>query len=471
MALKVTTEPRENRQLGMTIEVDPERVQKELRKAAQKAASEYRIPGFRKGKAPYQVIVQAVGLPTLYSQFMDELGQELYQKAIEQEGIQPYAIASLEDVELEPMTYKLLVPLDPEVDLGDYRALRVAEEPVEVSDEDIEAQLNRYLEQQAGWRAVNRPSQYGDLMNINVRSVVVPEEGEAAAEETVVLDETDWDVTPDQENPMEPPGFDQALLGLNAGDEKEFILSWPADSQSIYAGKSARFQVKVNGVQAYEKPELNDDFAQLVGPDFATLDDLKANIRTTLAEQRKSGADAQYADKVLSALVEQSTLNYPPVVVEDQLDSMISEFERQLRQLGIDSLENYLQRTGGGSMEEYRERLRPEAKRLGEQNLVLSEVLRVEKLRVSDEEIEARIKEMMGGDENIDEEAARSMAEMLRNGAGRSILESQLLREKAIDLLLAIARGEEVPPPPPDEPAAEAETATTAGEPTAEPVA
>jgi trigger factor len=455
MALKVTTEPRENRQLGMTIEVDPERVQKELRKAAQKAANDYRIPGFRKGKAPYNIIVQTVGLPTLYSQFMDELGQELYQKAIEQEGIQPYAIASLEDVSLEPMTYKLLIPLDPEVDLGDYRSLRVEEDPVEVSDEDVEAQLNRYLDQHAGWQSVTRPSQYGDMMNIDVRSVIIPEGEEAAGEETVVLDETDWDVTPDQENPMEPPGFDEALLGLTAGAEKDFELSWPADSQSVYAGKRARFHVKVNKIQAYEKPELNDDFAKLVGPDFETLDALKANIRETLSEQRKSGADAQYAEKVLTALVEQSKLNYPPVVIEDQLDSMINEFERQLRQLGIDSLENYLQRTGGGTMEEYRERLRPEAKRLGEQNLVLSEVIRVEKLRISDEEIEARIQEMMGGEENQDDESARSMAEVLRSGAGRTILESQLLREKAMDLLLAIARGEEVPPPPADEPEAE----------------
>src|SRR5262249_46997602 len=134
MALKVTTEPRENRQLGMTIEVEPERVQKELRKAAQKVASEYRIPGFRKGKAPYHVIVQQFGLPNLYSQFMDDLGQEVFKKAIEQEGVQPYATATLEDFQLEPMTYKLLVPLDPEVQLGDYRSLRVPQDEVTINE-------------------------------------------------------------------------------------------------------------------------------------------------------------------------------------------------------------------------------------------------------------------------------------------------------------------------------------------------
>jgi trigger factor len=468
MITKVTTEPRENRQLGLSIEVDPARVQKELQKAARKVSNNYRFPGFRKGKVPFQVIAQNVGLEALYSEFVQDLGQELYKQAIEQEGIEPYAIASLEDVEFEPMTYKLLVPLEPEVELGDYRSLRVEEEPPVVDEADVEAQLNSYLEQHAGWQEVTRPSQYGDLMNIDVRSVIISDQGGEEGDpnnldnldnlDNIVLDETDWEVTPDQENPMEPPGFDEALLGIAPGEEKEFVLNWPAESQSIHAGKSARFHVKVNSIQAYEKPELTDEFAQLVGPDFATLDDLKASIRDTLREQAQVGANAQYAEKVLNALVEQSTLNYPPVVVEDQMDSMTQEFERQLRQFGIENLEDYLQRTNSGTLEEYRERLRPEAGRLAEQNLVLSEVLRREKLAASDEEIETRIRSMFGEETDLEDESVRSMVETLRTGAGRSILESQVLRQKALDLLLDIARGNEVPPPPADDaPADEAE--------------
>jgi trigger factor len=465
MALKITTEPRENRQLAMNIEVDQERVNKELRKAAQKAAVEYRIPGFRKGKAPYHIVVQMMGLPTLYSKFVDELGQEVFKAAIEQEGIQPYATASLEDVQFEPLTYKLLVPMDPEVQLGDYRALRVEEDSTEVNEADVDARLETYREQHAGWQELTRPSQYGDMMNINVKSVIVPAEGEAAPdEETVVLDESDWDVTPDKENPMEPPGFDEALLDLTAGAEKEFVLDWPAESQSIYAGKQARFQVKVNKIQAYEKPELNDAFAQLVGPDFATLDDLKANIRSTLLEQAKTNAENIYAEKVLNAMVEHSTLNYPPVVIEDQLDTMINEFEQTLRRLGIESLEAYLKQAGGQTLEEYRERLRPEAKKLAEQNLILSEVLRAEKLTVPEEEFEARIQEIAGSQEGASDESARGLADMLRNGPGRSIVESQILREKALKRLLAVARGEEVPPLPEPETAAEADTPAESSE-------
>lgn len=471
MELKISTEPRENRQLGLSIEVDAARVDKELRKAARKVANEYRIPGFRKGKAPYNIIVQTMGVQALYSQFLDELGQEVYQQAIEQEGIEPYAMASIVDVDFDPMTYKLLVPLEPEVDLGEYRSVLVEEESPEADEAEVDAQLERYRDEQAGWQKVTRPSQYGDMMNIDVRSVILPEPEAAAAgdvEETVVLDETDWDVTPDEENPMEPPGFDEALLGLEPGTEKEFVLGWPEDSQSLYAGKRAQFHVVVNHIQAYEKPPLNDELAQLVGPDFATLEDLKANVRETLREQAKVSQTAAYAQKVLEAVREQSTLNYPPVVVEDQMDSMTQEFERQLRQIGIDGLENYLHRVGGGTVEEYRERLRPEATRLAEQNLVLSEVIRQENLVVDDAEIEARLVEMMGGEENMGDEAAQSVAELLRSGGGRAILESQLLREKALDRLVARARGEEIPEPP----AASADAGAAAADTTpAEPLA
>jgi trigger factor len=206
MALQISKEPRENCQLALTIEVDQERVDQELRKAARKAARDFRIPGFRQGKAPYSVIVQYVGLPTLYNEFVDDLGQEIYKETLEQESIEPYATATLENVEFEPLRYTLIVPLEPEIDLGDYRSLRIEEEEPEVSEEEINERLREYQEQNAGWQEVDRPSTYGDLMTIDVRSVLIEGDaaaGEETAEETVVLEETDWEVTPDQENPMD----------------------------------------------------------------------------------------------------------------------------------------------------------------------------------------------------------------------------------------------------------------------------
>jgi trigger factor len=159
----------------------------------------------------------------------------------------------------------------------------------------------------------------------------------------------------------------------------------------------------------------------------------------------------EFVGQALDAVVDMSTLNYPPVVIEDQIDGMLQDTEQRLRQLGIDSLDTFLRQTNQ-NVEEYRERLRPEATKIARRNLVLSELVKAENLTVSDEEIEERIKEMIGansGEEN--EEMAESMkavADMLRQGAGRNMIVSQLLTDKAITRLLAMVRGEEVDAPP-----------------------
>ena len=296
---------------------------------------------------------------------------------------------------------------------------------------------------------------------MDVKSVIAPiQEGE---EETVVLDETDWDVTPDQENPMDPPGFDEALLGLRPGEEKEFTLSWPEDSQSIHAGKEARFTVKVHKIQATTEPALDDTFAQMVGPEFQTLEDLKANIRETLLHERQHEAEDEYVEKALDALIAQSTMNYPPTVIEDQIDTMVGQLERQLRDYGIENIEQYLQHIGQ-SVEDYRESLRPQAEIMAKRNLVISELFRREGISVTDEEIDARIDQMVGEETEESADATRALRSMMKSGSGRAVLESQILQEKSIQRLLAIVRGDELPelPAPSTETEAVAEATTAA---------
>ena len=494
-----TTELRPDRQLLLTIQPAPEEVQRELRKAANKVAGQYRIPGFRKGKAPYHIIVQQFGLANLYSEFVDDMGQQLFMEAIEREGIKPYAQSSLADIKLEPLTFQLLVPLEPEVKLGDYRSLRMEKPAPAVDEAAVDARINQLLEEYSSWGAVDRPSQYGDLMTIDVRSVI-PASADGG-DEILVLDETDWDVTPDQENPMEPPGFDEELLGLKTGDTKEFVLGWPADSQSIYAGKEATFTVSVTDVEAYDKPALDDDFAQLVGPDFATLDDLKRSIRESLEADQASSAQNKFVNDLLDAVVAMSELNYPPVVIADQIDGMVQETDQRLRQMGIDGIESFLQRTGQ-SMEQYRAGIEPQAKEIALRNLVLSEIIRAEQLRVSDEELAARAARIASQDfsevedseevediEDADEadtdesdieatddtedtgeadagghgDEINSVVEFFTQGGGRNMLLSQMLTEKAIDRVLAIARGEEIPALATDNAPTVADDSATAG--------
>lgn len=451
MSFTVTTEPRENRQLAVTIEVSKEVVDKELRKAAAAVASQYRIPGFRKGKAPYHIVVQQVGLSNLYSEFIDELGQRVFREAIEQEKIEPYAQSSLEDIQLEPLVYKLIVPLEPVVKLGDYRSLRVEEEPIEVDMNEVEQRLEMYRNEYAGWQEVERPSQFGDLLTVNVRSVIIPDsddENGDNAEEIVVLDETDWEITLDEENPMEPAGFDRELIGMRVGEEKEFVVEWPADTQSIYAGKRARFHVEVTSVEGYEKPDLDDDFAKLVGPDYETIDDLRNAIVESLQNEKRNAARSNYINKVLDRLVEISELDYPPAVIEDQLDGMVRDMDQRLLRMGLgEGLEGYL-RMINQSEEDYRESLRSEASKLALRNLVLSEVIKQEGIEATDDDIEEHIKQLVGVDENGEIlESAAELANMLRFGGGRSLVVSQVLSSKAVDFLVALARGEEPPSP------------------------
>lgn len=413
MALTVSTEPMEQRQMALRVEVDQDRVEQELHKAARKLAGRYRIPGFRQGKAPYNILVQYVGLPALFQEFLEPLGQEIYPKALEEAKLEPYAPGVLDVESLEPLTYKFVVPLEPEIDLGDYRSLRVDETPVEVTDEEVNARLEEYRNEFSTSGEVSRPSQYGDLITLDVKSVIpAAEEG---GDETVVLDETDWDVTPDEENPMDPPGFDEALLGLKAGDEKDFSLSWPEDSQSIYAGKEANFHVKIHKIQGSDQPALDDSFAQMVGPEFETLDALKQNIRETLTESKAQEGDDAYLEKVLDTLMSQSKLEYPPTVVEDQIDTMVNTLDRQLREYGIENLEQYLKQVGQ-TMEEYRDSIRPQAEIMAKRNLVISEIYRQEGISISESEIDERIDRMLGIQPGAAEAGSEAAAEEEASG-------------------------------------------------------
>lgn len=452
MSIKVTTEPKEHRQLGLIIEVDNERFEKEMQKAARKAATQYKIPGFRKGKAPYNIILRHFGVGALAEEFVDELGQEMYKAAIEQEGIEPFGIGSMNNIEMDPLRYYVTVPLPPEVKLGDYRSLRVEATQVELDESEVQARIDQILERESGYGDVERPSEYGDLMNVDVYAVVL--DADSNETDTVVLDETDWDITPDAENPMEPAGFDAALLGMVPGDEKTFEIDWPPDSASMYAGQRVRFQVVLHSNQAYVKPELTDELAQSVGPDFETAEELIARIRENLEEELTGAADDAFLGSILDQLVEMSNIDYPPAAVEMQIDQMLQTMDYRFRQMGLQGLDNFLEMTKQ-TVESYREEQRKEAEKVLRRNLVLSEIAVAEKVKASNEEIEAQVAQMFGDlDEEATEEqivARQRLVEMMKEGASRLSVVERIITDKAFALVKAIARGEEIPEPAADD--------------------
>lgn len=460
MTLTVKTEPIESRQLAMTIEVADERIDQEMRKAAQKIARQVRIPGFRKGRVPFHILLQYVGREAIISEFVDDLGQEVYKEALEQEGLEPYFMGSLDNVDVEEaVRFHLTIPLPPEVSLGEYRGLRVEEEEAEVDEDQVQERVQAILEQNADYVETDRPSQYGDLMTIDLRGVTLDEEGNESG--TVVFDEEDWDVTPDQENPMEPAGLDEALLGLSPEEEKSFEIAWPEDSPSMHAGNTVRFAAKVQKIQAFETPaEMTDAIAQNFGPDFETADDLLEDLRQNALQEAKQQAEAEHVQKVLQELVDMSEVAYPPVAVDLEIDRIVRNFDMRIRQMGIQGLEQYLEMSGQ-TIEEYREAMRENAENSLQIELALIEFAQSENLTVNDEEFEEHISGVAGPlPEDPDEETAKAhadMLEMMRAEHSRPQIESEILKDKSVQLLLAIARGEDVPAP--DAAADEAEEA------------
>lgn len=388
MALKVTVEEQEDRHLLMTIEPDQETVDRELRKAARRVAQQVRIPGFRRGKIPYQVLVQYVGMEALVDEFAGDLGNALYPQALEEAGIKPFAMGVMQDMQVDPLRYTVLVPLPPEVKLGDYRQfLRVEEPEVVISDEQVQAAIDDMLDKFAEYRDIDQPSEYGDLITLDVRAVVLDEEGNET--DVVVLDEKDWDVTPDTAYPMEPAGLDEAIVGMSAGEEKQFDIHWAEDSDSMYAGKDVRFSVTVHAIQRYMRPELTDEFVVELG-EYESVADLYENMRTALASEAEETRESENLDKILDALIELSEIRYPPEAVEMEIDFLLHRNERQFIQMGLKGLDQFLELTKQ-DLESYRENLRPIAEKQLRQQLALEELIKAESITATDEEVREQI--------------------------------------------------------------------------------
>jgi trigger factor len=294
---------------------------------------------------------------------------------------------------------------------------------------------------------VERASEYGDLITIDVRAVVLDAEGNET--ETIVLDESDWDVTPDEENPMEPAGFDEQLLGINAGTEKIFDIAWPEDSPSMYAGNNVRFNVKVHEIKAYVTPELTDEVAQEVG-EYATAAEFVESVRDSIREEQKAEAESSYLNSVLDKLVEISELDYPPAAVEMQIDQIIRTTDQQLRQMGLQGIQHYLQLVGR-SIDQYRAEQREQAEISLQRGLVLDEIAKAEQIKAKKVEFEERLNEIFGPinaeASEEEQESRRGVLEMMRQDGNRHMIEEQIVSEKTIQRVLAIARGEEVPEP------------------------
>lgn len=438
--MEVTTQTVAPREVEFTIHPDPEQVDEARREAARKAARRVRIPGYRPGKAPYPIVERTVGREYLTDEAAEILAPRLYQQALEAGGYEPYDRPTVTVVQQEPLELKIRVPLRPTVKLPDYRAMKVEPEaPVQVTPEQEERVLNELRQQHGTWVPVERPAQMGDQVTLDLRGTV---EGEVVSDEEgaeIVLAES-----------LSPPGFAEEIAGMEAGQTRQFDLAYPQEYPGKrLAGQTVKFTATLHAVKERRLPELDDEFATSVGG-YATLEELKARLREGLQAQLEADARDRLATQVLDRVMQQSSLEYPNVVVEREIDGLIRQREGQLRRQGF-TLESYL-RTVHKSMPQLRDEVRPEAEETVRRALVLRQVAQEEEIELQVEDVLAEVNRLA----QAYGEQAEAAREALAQEPVLASISNEVYLRQALERLVDVVTGKAEEAAPSEAEAAEA---------------
>jgi trigger factor len=435
--LKVETQALENRQVEMTVEVPDEQLQRALRSAARRISHEVKIPGFRPGKAPYNIIAQRVGEETLFDEALDEMGQDLYREALEQAELEPFAPGTLNEVvSRQPLVLRYTVPLTPEIDLGGYRNLRIDyEEPV-VDDEAVDSVMEELRQGQALIEPTDRPVEMGDVVVVDVHGELLESDDEEQDEDRELVDEKNASLLLEDETDWPFPGISDELVGLETGQEVSLQHTFPDDYRNeSLRGRTAQFDFHCLEVKSRIVPEWSDDLAKTVG-DFDDLLSLRIRIRENLTEELEQRSKTEYRDSVIDAVIEGAEIDFPPYLLEREVDDMLHDLSHRLERQNM-TVQDYLE-TQSKTLEELRQEFEPDAKKRLLRGLVLGHVVDEEGIEVEESEIDEaldKIVEPLGDD-------STQLRQQLDNPATRRQIELDLLTDKAVERLMAIARGE-----------------------------
>lgn len=426
--MKVSTEKIPDSQVLMTIEVEPERLQHAREKALRKLSPRAKVPGFRPGKAPPHLVRQYFGEERILDEALDALVPDVYREAVESdESIDPIARPRLVVETTEPLVVKATIPVRPTVQIGDYAAVRVPVEQAEVDEARVEETLTLVRRRAATLEPMERELRWDDVARIDLRAVV--------GEEPIVQQQ-EAEIRLAEDHDVLFPGFEEALLGHKKGETLEFDLAVPETiTDEKFAGKDAHFTVTIVETKEEILPELDDDFAKQVGDGFETVAALRDRIRDDIRAHEEDQLTARYHDAILNQLVDGATIEFPPIVLESEVDRLLHEQAGHI-QHGED-MERYLQGIGK-TEEEVRAELRPVADVRLRRSLVLGQVAEAEQIEVSDDDITAEI-------ERLTQSAGTQGAQLrqLFDGPdGRATIRRNLMTRKTLARLVEIATQE-----------------------------
>lgn len=385
--MSVQVENLEKNMAKLTIEVPAEELEKAIQSAYMKQKGKISLPGFRKGKVPRHMIEKMYGVEIFFEDAANQLINQEYPKAVNESGLDIVSRPTIDVEQIEkdkPFIFTAEVAVKPEVTLGKYMGVQVTRIDTTVTDEEVEAEINKERENNARTITVeDRPVAEGDTAVIDYEGFVdgQPFEGGKGENHSLVIGSHSFIDT-----------FEEQLIGKNTGDELTVNVTFPEEYHAKeLAGKPAVFKVKINEIKARELPELDDDFAQDVS-EFDTLAEYRESVKIKLTERKENAAKRDKEEEAIAKIVDKSKMDIPEAMIETQIDNMVDNFASRMAQQGL-TMEQYMQFTGM-NVEKMREQMRPDALKRIQNSLVLEQIAKEENIEVTDEELEAEITKM-----------------------------------------------------------------------------
>ena len=417
--MNVKSIERKGNEATVVVEIDKELMESGVNKAYMKARKSIQLPGFRKGKAPRKMIEAMYGAHVFYEDGLEEIFPEIYDFAIAKQDFKAIGRPNLTDMQIGDdniVTLTLTTEVYPEVTLGQYKGLEVEKEEVNVTDEQVQAELDRMAQNVASTETVERPAKMGDTANIDFEGFVdgVAFEGGKAEHYSLVLGSGSF-----------IPGFEDQVVGHSAGEEFDVNVKFPEEyGAAELAGKDATFKIKLHEVKYKELPALDDDFAKDVS-EYDTLDELKDSIRNNI----KTNLDKQAEQKVENDLMDQVIANMkadiPDAMVDSRIDELVQDFEYRISQQGL-KLADYLKYMGM-NIEQFRAQFKEQADKQVKMRLAMEAIVAKEGITASDEEFEEEVKRIA--------DAYKMEADKVKSIVDAAAVKADLAINKAIDFV------------------------------------
>ena len=384
--MNVKSVEKENGKAKVVVEIDKPEFEQALNKAYAKCRKDIMLPGFRKGKAPRKMVESMYGATVFYEDAVNEIFPEIYTTAIVDQQLKAVGSPSVSNMDTPDeggVVLTIETVLYPEVTLGQYKGIEVPKREVKVEESEVDAEVNRMAERNARIETVDRAAQMGDTVVIDFEGFEggKPFQGGKAEDYSLTLGSGSF-----------IPGFEEALVGAVAGEERDVNVTFPENyNAKELAGKPAVFKCKVHEVKESIKPELDDEFAKDVS-EFDTLDALKNDIRERFTKSREEQNERAFESSAVQLAAANMTCNVPACMIDEQVDHQIEQFAYQLQSQGM-KMEDYTKMIGG-DLSSLRQSMRPMAEQTVRSDILLSEIARAENLEVTDEEVEEELKKL-----------------------------------------------------------------------------